>query len=162
MPKPVTVSVDVATPREHVFEFLDVMANHEPFNDHLMRDWEYSGPERGIGSKVQVHTKALGIADVIDIEVIDAEAPTRIVERNVAERAGRIGEGTYTLESLPGGGTRIEFTYRWIVVPLLDRVTAPFVRRYLRRNNRVAMRRLADLLTPRGVDAPESPGHVVT
>jgi uncharacterized protein YndB with AHSA1/START domain len=143
MPKPVTVSVDVDQPRERVFEFLDLMANHEPFNDHLMRDWELSGPERGVGSRARVHVKALGVPDVIDIEVIDAEPPRTIVERNVASRAGRVGQGTYTLDPLPTGGTRITFEYRWIKAPLLDRLTAPFVRAYLRRNNATAMRRLA-------------------
>ena len=162
MPKPVSVSVDVPQPREDVFAFLDVMANHEPFNDHLMRDWQYSGPDRGVGSKARVRTKALGIADVVDIEVIDAERPERIVERNLAQKAGRIGEGTYTLTTLPGGGTRIGFTYRWIVAPLLDRVTAPLVRWYLRRNNRIAMRRLADLLMSSGVEDAETPGPAVT
>lgn len=146
MPKPVTVSIEVPHDREQVFGFLDVMANHEPFNDHLMKDWEYSGPDRGIGSKARVHTRALGVSDVIDIEVIDALAPVRIVERNVAARAGRTGQGTYTLDDAPGGGTRITFEYRWIVAPLMDRLMAPFVRRYLRRNNELAMRRLAEQL----------------
>ena len=72
-----------------------------------------------------------------------AEPPRTIVERNVASRAGRVGQGTYTLDPLPTGGTRITFEYRWIKAPLLDRLTAPFVRAYLRRNNATAMRRLA-------------------
>ena len=42
--KPVTVSVDVPAKREDVYAFLDVLANHESFNDHLMTDWELSGP----------------------------------------------------------------------------------------------------------------------
>ena len=46
MPAPVTVSIEVPQPQREVFDFLDVMANHEPFTDHLMRDWELSGPER--------------------------------------------------------------------------------------------------------------------
>jgi len=144
--KPVTVSVDVPLDQARVYDFLDVMANHEPFNDHLMRDWELSGPERGVGSKARVHVKAMGIADVIDIEVVDAEAPTRIVERNHEQKAGRTGEGTYTLQPLPDGGTRITFEYRWITAPLLDRLTAPVTRAYLRRNNAIAMRRLKDQL----------------
>lgn len=146
MPKPVTVSVDVPQDREAVFEFLDVMANHEPFNDHLMRDWELSGPPRGVGSKARVRTKALGMSDVVDIEVVEAEAPVRIVERNVAAKAGRTGQGTYVLDALPGGGTRITFEFRWIVAPLVDRVTAPLSRAYIRRNNETAMRRLAEQL----------------
>ena len=149
MPKPVTVSVDVPHSVEEVFDFLDVMANHEPFNDHLMRDWTLSGPDRGVGSKARVQVKSLGIRDVIDIEVTDAERPVRIVERNVAAKAGRVGQGTYTLRPAPDGGTHVEFEYRWLVAPLLDRLAAPFVRSYLRRNNATAMRRLAALLAER-------------
>jgi hypothetical protein len=149
MPKPVTVTIDVPQDREVVFDFLDLMANHEPFNDHLMREWELSGPPRGVGSKARVHTRALGMRDVVDIEVIDAEAPVRIVERNVATRAGRTGQGTYVLEPLPGGGTRITFDYRWIVTPMVDRVTAPLARAFIRRNNTIAMRRLAEQLASR-------------
>ena len=151
MPKPVTVSVDVSQSREVVYDFLDVMANHEPFNDHLMRNWQLSGPERGVGSKARVEVTAMGRTDTVDIEVTDAEAPTRIVERNVAAKAGRTGQGTYILESLPSGGTRISFEYRWIVVPLADRLTAPLARAYIRRNNATAMRRLAELLASRDV-----------
>ena len=146
MPNPVTVSITVPHAIDTVFDFLDPMANHEVFNDHLMTDWELSGPSRGVGSKARVHTRALGISDVVDIEVIEAEAPTRIVERNVAQKAGRTGQGTYTLTALPDGGTRIEFEYRWIVAPTIDRLTAPLTRAYLRRNNAIAMRRLADEL----------------
>lgn len=143
MLKPVTVSIDVDHDIEDVFAFLDVMANHEPFNDHLMTDWELSGPERGVGSKARVRTRALGMTDAVDIEVIEAQAPTTIVERNVAAKAGRTGEGTYTLSRLDGGGTRITFEYRWIVTPVLDRITKPIARAYIRRNNTTSMRRLA-------------------
>src|SRR5919202_3632968 len=113
MPKPVTVSIDVPHAIEAVYDFLDVMANHEPFTDHLLRDWELSGPARGVGSKARVHVRAFGVSDVVDIEVVEAEAPTRIVERNVAAKAGRTAQGTYTLARLPSGGTRIAFEYRW-------------------------------------------------
>jgi hypothetical protein len=88
----------------------------------------------------------MGVADVIDIEVVAALAPTRIVERNHAQKAGRTGEGTYTLAPLPDGGTRVTFQYRWIVAPLMDRLTAPLTRAYLKRNNAIAMRRLKEQL----------------
>lgn len=146
MPKPVVVSIDVPTSRQRVFDFLNRLANHEPFNDHLLRSWEYSGPERGVGAKALAHTRILGIDDVVAIEVIEAGSPRRIVERNVAPKAGRSGQGTYTLDPLPHDGTRITFEYRWIAAPRMDRVTAPLARAFIRRNNATAMRRLAGQL----------------
>src|SRR3954451_4822421 len=98
MPQPVTVSIEVPQPREEVYDFLDVMANHELFTDHLLRDWDVTGPERGVGAKARVKVRALGVSDVVDFVVTDAEAPTRIVERHVSEKLGRTAEGTYTLE----------------------------------------------------------------
>lgn len=149
MPRPVTVTVDVPQPRDEVFAFLDVMANHEAFTDHLLRDWELSGPPTGVGSRARVRTKALGVTDVVDIEVTDARAPELLVERNTAQKAGRVGQGTYTLSELPGGGTRIAFEYRWLEAPLADRLTAPLSRAFIRRTNATAMRRLAELLAAR-------------
>jgi uncharacterized protein YndB with AHSA1/START domain len=151
MPKPVTVTIDVPQRLETVYDFLDVMANHEPFTDHLLRDWELSGPERGVGSKARVHVRAFGTSDVVDIEVVDAEAPRRIVERNVAAKAGRTAHGTYTLAPTASGGTHIEFEYRWLETPLVDRLTAPAARAFIRRTNETAMRRLAEQL---GAHAP--------
>jgi uncharacterized protein YndB with AHSA1/START domain len=149
MPKPVSVSIDVPQAREDVYDYLDVMANHEPFTDHLLRDWEVSGPERGVGSRARVHVRAFGTSDVVDIEVTDAQAPTRIVERNVAAKAGRTAEGTYTLTPNAAGGTHITFEYRWIVTPAIDRLTAPLARAFIRRTNETAMRRLAEQLAAR-------------
>jgi hypothetical protein len=146
MPAPVSVSVDVPQARDVVFQHLDLLANHEAFNDHLLRDWELSGPERGVGARARVRTKALGVADVADIEVTEVEAPERIVERNVATKAGRTAQGTYTLAVLPSGGTRVTFEFRWLVAPLADRLTAPLVRAFIRRNNATALRRLAEQL----------------
>jgi hypothetical protein len=141
VPEPVLVSIDVPQDLETVFAFLDVMANHEPFNDHLMRDWELSGsPRRRRLPSSRPHPRARdhrrrrhrggGL-----------RPPTRIVERNVATKAGRTGEGTYTLAARADGGTRITFEYRWIVAPLLDRLLAPVVRAFIRRNNETSMRR---------------------
>jgi carbon monoxide dehydrogenase subunit G len=140
------VAIDVRNPREQVFDFLDVMANHEPFTDHMLADWQYSGPARGVGSKARVRATLGGGSDAIDIEVISAQAPEQIVERNIGAGGGRVGHGTYTLEQLPDGGTRITFQYAWQRAPLSERLAAPLVRAIMRRGNRRAMRRLAERL----------------
>ncbi|MGZ4190965.1 MAG: SRPBCC family protein [Solirubrobacteraceae bacterium] len=142
--KPVTVSIDLPQSRQDVFDFLDVMANHEPFTDHILRDWEYSGPDRGVGSKARVHVSAAGRTDTVDIEVIDAERPARIVERNVGAGGKRVATGTYTLTDRPEGGTHVQFEYAWQQIPLSERVMAPVVRSMLRRANERAMARLAE------------------
>jgi Polyketide cyclase / dehydrase and lipid transport len=147
MPKPVTVTIDVPQDRARVYDYLDVLAHHEAFTDHLLRDWKVSGPDRGIGARAQVSVRALGVSDVVDIEVTDVQAPERIVERNVAAKAGRTAEGTYVLDPLPDGGTRVSFEYRWVVAPLVDRLTAPLSRAFLKRVNEKAMQRLAQQLS---------------
>src|SRR3954447_23922806 len=114
MPAPVTVAIEVPQPREEVYDFLDVMENHESFNDHLMTDWRLEGPERGVGAEVRVKTTAVGGTDEVEFEVAEADTPPPITERNVAHKAGRTAEGTYLLEDASGGGTRISFTFRWI------------------------------------------------
>jgi hypothetical protein len=159
MMKPVRVTVDVPEPREDVYDFLDVMANHEPFTNHILRDWEYSGPDRGIGSKARVHVKAAGRTDAVDIEVVSAQPPATIVEENVSAGGRRRANGTYILEELPAGGTRIVFEYRWQQAPLSDRLGAPLVRTMLRRANERSMRRLAEQLAARRNEAAQANGH---
>jgi hypothetical protein len=144
--KSVHVSIDLPQSRDDVYDFLDVMANHEPFTNHILKDWEYSGPDRGIGSKARVHVTAAGRTDTVDIEVIDAERPARIVERNIGAGGKRVATGTYTLSDLPGGGTHVQFEYAWQQIPLSERVMSPLVRGMLRRANERAMERMAEQL----------------
>jgi carbon monoxide dehydrogenase subunit G len=144
--RPVNVTTEVPYPREEVYDFLDVMANHEPFTNHIMRDWEYSGPDRGVGSKAKVKVRAGGRTDNIDIEVVAAERPVRIVEQNVGAGGRRVANGTYVLEALPGGRTRIDFEYAWRQAPLSERLASPLVRSMLRRANERSMQRLGEQL----------------
>jgi hypothetical protein len=57
--KPVTVSTSVAKPVAEVYEFLDVLANHEAFNDHMLVEWKFSGPRRGVGARARALAKLL-------------------------------------------------------------------------------------------------------
>lgn len=147
--KPVTVSIDVPQPREDVFDFLDVTANHELFTDHMLRDWEYSGPPGGVGSRARFKAVLGGRTDTVDMEVVDASRPAKIVEQNIGAGGRRKANGTYTLSELPDGGTRIEFEYRWREAPLSERLFAPLARGMLRRGNERAMQRLAETLAAR-------------
>ena len=146
MPKPVTVTVDVPQDREQVYDFLDVMANHEPFTDHMLVDWRYSGPPSGVGSKAHVKTKLGGLTDEAEIEVVEVEPGHMIRERNVGAKGKRVAHGTYELSDLPDGGTHIRFTWALDQAPLADRALAPVLHGMLTRGNEKAMQRLAKQL----------------
>jgi len=144
--KPVSVSIDVPQPPGQVYDFLDVMAHHERFTDHYLTHWRQAGPDRGVGSSATVTAALGGVKTEVTIEVVEAEAPRRIVERNVSAGGRRVAHGTYTVEPLPAGGSRVSFTYSWERAPLADRLLAPVVRSTMRRANGTVMRRLAAAL----------------
>ncbi|MFE9388723.1 SRPBCC family protein [Streptomyces sp. NPDC006784] len=141
--KPVTVSIDVPQTPEQVYEFLDVMAHHERFTDHYLTDWRLDGPRRGPGSRATVTAVLGGTTTEVAIEVVEAEAPRHITERNVSAAGRRVARGIYTIEPLPSGGSRVSFSYAWEQAPLPDRLLAPLVRTTMRRANRTALRRLS-------------------
>ncbi len=80
--QPVTVSIDVPQDRASVYAYLDVMANHEPFTDHMLTNWRVSGPPTGIGSKANVTAKVGAITDESEIEVFEVEDGRMIRERS--------------------------------------------------------------------------------
>src|SRR3954452_5872784 len=146
MTPPVTVSIDVPQPRADVYAFLDVMANHERFTDHMLVDWKLSGPPAGVGSQAGVTTKVGGITDHAEIEVVEAEPGRMIKERNFANKGRRVATGTYTLSDLPAGGTHVEFTFAFERVPAFERPLTGLMRRRIRKDNERAMTRMAEVL----------------
>ena len=146
--KPVTVSTTVAKPVAEVYEFLEVLANHEGFNDHMLVDWKFSGPRRGVGARARARANTVGSQDWTDFELVEAEPPSRIVEQGVGAGGKRRTRGTYRLEQLPGGGTRISFELEWLQASRAERLAPPLIRAFVRRTSGKAMRRLAKQLSP--------------
>jgi uncharacterized protein YndB with AHSA1/START domain len=151
--RPVTVTTTVSQPREEVYDFLNVLGNHEGFNDHFLVDWELSGPRSGVGARARMRVKAPGPDDVIDMEVIEAERPRRTVEESVGAKGRRRTRGTYTLEEAPAGGTRVSFELAWLEAPATERLISPLARAVVRRNSARALERLGDALP-----SPGAPG----
>jgi hypothetical protein len=148
--RPVTVSVTVPNEREDVFRFLDVLPNHEPFTDHMLVDWYYAGPPCGIGARAHMRLKKPGRPDWMDLEVIDADPPRLSVEETVSAHGRRRTRGTYVLEELPSGATRISFTFEWLSAPVNERLAAPVTRAVVRRQNQTSLERLAEQLAGHG------------
>jgi Polyketide cyclase / dehydrase and lipid transport len=145
--KPVTVSATTSRPAGEVYEFLDVLANHERFLDHLFVNWKFSGPRRGVGAKAEGRQNAPGAQDWTDFEIVES-APGRIVERAEGNKGKRVTRGTYTLEELPEGGTRISFELAWEKVSKAEGLIPPMTREFVRRANGKALRRLVKQLEP--------------
>ncbi len=144
--KPVTVAATVSKPPSEVYEFLDLLANHERFMDHWLVEWEFSGPKRGVGAKARARANTKGSQDWTEFEVVEAEAPGRIVEEGVGAGGKRHTRGTYRLEEAPGGGTSISFVLEWLKASRAERLIPPLSGAFVRRVNAKAMRRLAKLL----------------
>jgi hypothetical protein len=140
--KPVTVAIEVPQSREKVYDFLDVIGNHEQFTDHFLVDWELSGPPSGVGAKARMQIKSFGMKDPLEMEVVAAERPRMTAEESVSAKGRRRTRGTYLLEEDPNGGTIIEFELEWLETSLLDRLSAPVARSFLRNANLRALQRL--------------------
>jgi uncharacterized protein YndB with AHSA1/START domain len=145
--KPIAVSTTVPKPREEVYAFLDVLGNHEPFTDHMLADWTVSGPAAGVGAKARMRAVAPGPAVWMDMEVIEAQPPERIVERAVSGKGKRQTRGTYTLADAPGGGTLVNFELVYEKMPAAERLMTPLLRAFLKRGNEKAMERLREQLS---------------
>jgi hypothetical protein len=144
--KPVTVSTEVSKPRQEVFEYLDLLANHETYLKHMYVNWSFSGPARGVGAKGRARVSAPGSREFAQFEVVESESPERSVEETISSSGKRHTRGTYRLEELPQGGTRINFELAWETVPKSERIFPPLSRAFLRRALSSAMRRLAKQL----------------
>jgi ribosome-associated toxin RatA of RatAB toxin-antitoxin module len=144
--KPVTVATTVAKPPAEVFEFLDVLANHEGFLDHYLTDWKFSGPKRGLGAKAQARVNTTMSQDWFEFEVTEAEAPGLIAERGVSSGGKRKTRGTYRLEGTADGGTRIEFELAFEELPRSERLAPFLTRAFAKRVNAKSIRRLAKQL----------------
>ena len=88
-----------------------MLANHEAFLDHMLVDWEFSGPKRGVGARARARANTPGSQDWTEFEIVAAE-PNRIVEEGVSANGKRRTRGTYLLEELPAGRTRVCFEAR--------------------------------------------------
>ncbi len=141
--KPVTVSIEVPQPREEVFDYLVVLANHEAFLDHFLVDWKFSGPPRGVGAKAEARASAPMSQDWTEFEIVAVEEPALIVEEGVGLKGKRRTRGTYRLQSLPGGGTEISFELEWLAVARAEGLIPAMTRAFIRRPNAKALRRLA-------------------
>lgn len=147
---PVTVSVNIARPREEVFEYLADIANHAEFTDHYLVDWHLTREDsygRGAGARYRL-TAPCNRFPWADATFIEVQPPYRIVEAGRAGKYNRVRVlGTYTLSPRSADVTCVEFTTETQPATAVDRVLESLgARLWLKRQNARAMRRLRAIL----------------
>ena len=138
--KPVTVSITIDRPREEIHAVLDDLMNHEAFTDHYLTS--YQRTETGI------RVKGKGGGGWMEITPVSS-TPDRIVEEGRSGRGGRRhSRGIYELEP-QNGSTVVRFTNELEPAGIGDRLAAPLIRSYLRKQNGRALQRLKEQMEAR-------------
>jgi uncharacterized protein YndB with AHSA1/START domain len=146
MPEPVTVSVEVARPRQEVFDFVDTAANRERWMRNLYKDWRFEGPRRGVGAKAVAGVDAPSARERVEIKVTESLPPERLVDEIESAHGKRRTRGTYRFAELDAGRTRIDWEYAWLVTPKSERLAPFLARRFMSRAQRRSLKVLAALL----------------
>ena len=156
------MSIIVDVPREQVFDYLQDIANHPEFTDHYLVDWHLTRIDSvGLGAGARFRIKAprnrFSWGDVTFVEV---QAPHRIVEAGRTGKNNRIRTlGVYELAEGSHGTTRVRFTLETVPVMLSDRLLESLGgRRWCKRKNNRAMRRLRAVFDDRDGVAAAAPG----
>ena len=147
---PISVSITVGRPREEVFDYLADIANHAEFTDHFLTDWHLTREDpvgRGAGARFRVKAP-LQRFSWMGVSFIEVDAPWRIVEAGRGGKYNRIRSMTvYTLEPAADDTTRVKLTVETRPVTISDRLMEALgARRWTRRQNRRALRRLRSIL----------------
>jgi uncharacterized protein YndB with AHSA1/START domain len=147
---PVTVSTVISAPREQVFDYLQDIANHGEFTDHYLVDWHLTRIDSvGLGAGARFRVRAPGNRfNWADVTFAEVDRPYRIVEVGRTGKENRVRTlGVYELAPGASGSTRVRFTLQTIPATLSDRLVESLgARRWTRRKNKQAMRRLRTIL----------------
>ncbi len=144
------MSIVVGRPREEVFDYLRDIANHPEFTDHFLADWHLTRENsigRGAGARFRVQAP-LQRFSWMGVSFIEVEPPRRIVEAGRGGKFNRIRSLTvYTLEPHVGDTTQVELTHETEPVTISDHLMEHLgARRWIRRQNRRALKRLRSIL----------------
>ena len=138
--KPVTVTTTIGRPREEIYAVLEDLMNHEAFTDHFLTNFQRT--ETGI------RVKGKGGGGWMEITPVES-TPDRLVEEGRSGRGGRRRtRGIYELEAR-NGSTVVSFTNEIEPAGVGDRIAAPLIRAYLRKQNGRAIERLKEQMEAR-------------
>jgi uncharacterized protein YndB with AHSA1/START domain len=146
---PVSSTVVIDRPPEEVYAYLVDVANHAEFTDHYLKEFRLTREDSiGLGAGARFRVDApLNRFSWADITIVEADAPRLIVQRGRTGKFNRIRLiSSYELEP-SAGATRVTLTTE-TERPTLpsDKLMELIARRWFRRKQRKAVRRLQAIL----------------
>jgi uncharacterized protein YndB with AHSA1/START domain len=153
---PVTVHTAISASREEIYETLAELALRPAWCDHYQKDFRLAHPRSsGRGAAARYLVDAPLSSQWMEVTIVEAESPRRIVEQAHGGRNGRTKGGvTWELTRAGQGLTRVEMT-TWTEPgtpreAFKDRLGT---RRWMRRQSKTALERLR-LIFEEGIDQP--------
>jgi hypothetical protein len=146
----VTVSIIVGRPVEDVFSYLADIANHAEFTDHYLVDWHLTRTDPvGLGAGARFRVKApLQRFAWVGLNIVEVEDLRRLVEAGSGGKFNRVKvEITYGLAASDAERTEVSFSVKTEPATSSDRLMEALgMRRWLRRQNAKALKRLRSIL----------------
>jgi uncharacterized membrane protein len=145
---PVSSTVTIDRPAGEIYEYLYDVANHAEFTDHYLKDFRLTREDSlGVGAGARFRVDApLNRFSWADITIIES-TPGKIVQRGRTGKFNRIRlMSTYAIEP-NHGSARVTLTTETEPPKLpSDKIMEALARRWFKRNQRKAMRRLRSIL----------------
>ena len=147
---PFTVSVNIAIPREQVYEYLADIANHAEFTDHYLVHWRLTRVDSyGEGAGARFRVKApLNRFAWADMTLADLQPPRRIMERGRGGKFNRIKMiSTYEISEPHPGVSRVDYMRETDAHVLSDAIAENFGgRSWAKRKAKKSLKRLRAIL----------------
>jgi len=110
---PVTAQASISASREEIYDYVADLALRPAWCDHFQKDYRLAGPRsKGLGAAARYLLDAPLSKLYMEVTIVEAESPRRIVERAHGGRNLRTNGGvTWELTRAGSGLTRVEMTY---------------------------------------------------
>jgi uncharacterized protein YndB with AHSA1/START domain len=109
---PVNVQASISAPREEVYDYIADLALRPAWCDHYLKDYRIAHPRStGVGAAARYLIDAPLSSLYMEVTIVEADSPRRLVERAHGGRNGRTKGGvTWELTRSGSGLTRVEMT----------------------------------------------------
>jgi uncharacterized protein YndB with AHSA1/START domain len=110
---PVTAQASISASREAIYDYIADLALRPAWCDHFQEDYRLAGPRsKGLGAAARYLLDPPLSSLYLEVAIVEAESPRRIVERAHGGRNLRTKGGvTWELTRAGSGLTRVEMTY---------------------------------------------------